>query len=185
MKYFLILLLLLSSIMFSGCEQIDENSDSSTNDSYAPSAANTCNQSEETTLGCYGEDLLFGDNENLTEGFWSIYAKRDSNLHYYNTYLFSYEFSNQGFVGLLNKLQESVFTWGINKEGSKIRSLSMSINGSLIISRAIHKEYILLVVLYNGLKTYSIFMFLARVFRKSRIQSSRWPVTTTRRLNPC
>jgi hypothetical protein len=119
MKQFLILLLL-AGMIFTGCEKIDENSDNSTNDSYKPNEANTCNQSEESTLGCYGDDLKFGDNELLTGGVWSVYAKRDANVHYYNTYLFGYEFSDQGYVALLNRIQNTVIEWGINREGSVI-----------------------------------------------------------------
>ncbi|MEA2110838.1 MAG: hypothetical protein U9P71_02195 [Campylobacterota bacterium] len=120
MKHFLVLLLLLSSIMFSGCEQIDETTDSQTNESFVPNEANTCDQSDENTLGCFGDDMRFGDNSLLTEGTWSIYAKRDDNINYYDTYLYSYEFSNQGYVAFIDKVQESVMEWGINRDGTKI-----------------------------------------------------------------
>jgi hypothetical protein len=121
MKHYFAVTLLLLAILFSACEQVDESTDTSTNNSFNPNATNSCDQSEESTLGCFGEDLEFGDNEILDEGYWSLYAKRDNNLNYYDTYLFSYEFGANGYAQTLNKAQEFyVLAWGINTEGSKI-----------------------------------------------------------------
>ncbi len=123
MKYSIVLLALLG-IIFSGCEPIEENSDISINDSYEPNAVNTCNLSEESTLGCFGDALEFGDNEVLTEGYWSIYAKRNINdLENYDTYLFSYRFFGNGYAQTLNKVQAYYsLTWGINEKGSEIKT---------------------------------------------------------------
>ena len=113
--------LMLSLLLFSGCEPIEEDSDTTVDTDYQPSEVNTCNLSEETTLGCFGSGLEFGDNEKLDEGYWSLYAKRDNNLVYYNTYLFSYQFSGNGYAQTLNKQQEYyVLSWGIDRDGSKI-----------------------------------------------------------------
>ncbi len=120
MKYFLPLTLLML-LFLSGCEPIEEESDTTVDTDYKPAAVNTCNLSEETTLGCFGPGLEFGSNEKLDEGYWSLYAKRDNNLVYYNTYLFSYKFSGNGFAQSLNKKQEYyVLAWGVNRDGSKI-----------------------------------------------------------------
>ncbi len=119
MKYLTICILTL--LLFSGCEPIEEESDVAVNMNYKPNAVNTCNLSEETTLGCFGSGLEFGDNEKLDEGYWSLYAKRDNNLVYYNTYLFSYQFTGNGYTQTLNKQQMYyVLAWGINRDGSKI-----------------------------------------------------------------
>ncbi|RUM64963.1 MAG: hypothetical protein DSZ03_03485 [Sulfurimonas sp.] len=119
MKYILSLLLLL--LLFSGCEPIEEESDTTINTDFKPNAVNTCNLNDESTLGCFGADLEFGDNETLVEGTWSLYAKRDRNLMYYNTYLFGYQFSGNGFAQPLNKKQEYyTLAWGIDRDGTKI-----------------------------------------------------------------
>ncbi len=119
MKYTISLALIL--LLFSACEPIEEESDITVDTAYTPNAVNTCNLSEETTLGCFGSGLEFGDNEKLDEGYWSLYAKRDTNLVYYNTYLFSYQFSGNGYAQTLNKPQNYyVLSWGIDRDGSKI-----------------------------------------------------------------
>ncbi len=116
-----IMSLALTLLLFSGCEPIEEESDTTVDTAYKPNAVNTCNLSEETTLGCFGFGLEFGDNEKLDEGYWSLYAKRDKNLQYYDTYLFSYQFSGNGYTRTLNKPQEYyVVSWGIDRDGTKI-----------------------------------------------------------------
>ncbi len=123
MKYFIVLLALLG-IIFSGCEPIEENSDVSINDSYKPNAVNTCNLSEESTLGCFGDNLEFGDNEILAQGYWSIYDKRSINeLENYNTYLYSYRFFGNGYAQTVNKMQAYYsLTWGVDEKGSVIKT---------------------------------------------------------------
>jgi len=116
-------------LIFTGCsgeltENQKQSEDIRTNDKFVANQQNSTTDENTNAIGSIGIEAEFGENEKITEGFWSLYVSRNIDLYLdYDTYLGGYKFYDDGSMVQQDTLplyQQRKQNWGTDVSGSSI-----------------------------------------------------------------
>ena len=118
------------TLLMTGCGDIaddaKQSTDTQTNSALVPNVQNSTVEENTNAIGSIGEDTQFGDNEDITNGVWSLYVNRNIARDLdYDTYLGGYKFFIDGTLESRTDSVTPLFrqkrqTWGVNSSGSAI-----------------------------------------------------------------